>query len=55
MAADILEGANAGDIDAVIAYEQAESFKVVVNLGAAERMGATIPEAVRARATETIE
>lgn len=55
MAADILEGADPGQIDAVVAYEAVSDFKVVVNLGAAKRMGVVIPDSVMARATEVIE
>ena len=55
MAADILEGAEAGQIDAVIAYEVSDEFKVVVNLGAAEKMGVKIPDSILARATQIIE
>jgi putative ABC transport system substrate-binding protein len=55
MAADILEGKSVSEIDAVIAYNVVDHFKVVVNLGAAERMGVKIPESVMSRATQVIE
>ncbi|MEO4042642.1 ABC transporter substrate-binding protein [Hoeflea sp. CAU 1731] len=55
MAADVLEGKPVGEIDAVIAYKVLDKFKVVINKGAAERMGVTIPESVMAQATQVIE
>ncbi|KAE9629277.1 ABC transporter substrate-binding protein [Parasedimentitalea maritima] len=55
MAADILEGKSVSEIDAVIAYNVVDHFKVVVNLGAAERMAVKIPESVMSRATQIIE
>ncbi|MVO17345.1 ABC transporter substrate-binding protein [Parasedimentitalea huanghaiensis] len=55
MAADILEGKSVSEIDAVIAYNVVDHFKVVVNLGAAERMAVKIPESVMSRATQVIE
>ena len=55
MAADVLEGKSVSEIDAVIAYNVVDHFKVVVNLGAAERMGVKIPESVMSRATQIIE
>jgi len=55
MAADVLEGKPVGDINAVIAYKVLDKFKVVINKGAAERMGVTIPESVMAQATQVIE
>jgi len=55
MVADILEGANPGDIDAVLAYDVQENFKLLVNLGSAKAMGITIPQAVLDRATTIIE
>ncbi len=54
MAADVLDGKPVGDIDAVIAYKVVDHFKVVVNKGAAERMGVTIPESIMSRATQII-
>lgn len=55
MAADILNGAKPGEIDAVIAYNLLDHFKVVLNRGAARRMGAEIPESVISTATEVID
>lgn len=55
MAADVLNGANPGDIDAVIAYELLDDFKVIVNLGSSAEMGVTVPKSVLDRATEVIE
>ena len=55
MVADILEGKAPGEIDAVLASDRADSFKVVVNLGAAKAMGVTIPESIMSRATQVIE
>lgn len=55
MAADVLEGKTVGDIDSVIAYKVVDNFKVVINKGAADRMGVTIPESVMSRATQVIE
>ncbi|WP_417417984.1 ABC transporter substrate-binding protein [Hoeflea sp.] len=55
MVADILEGKAPGEIDAVLAYDQADSFKVVVNLGAAKAMGVTIPDSIMSRATQVID
>jgi putative ABC transport system substrate-binding protein len=55
MAADILEGKNPGDIDAVIAYKVVDKFKVVINKGSAAKMGVTIPADVLAKATKIIE
>lgn len=55
MAADVLEGKKAGDIDAVIAYKVVDQFVVAVNPGAAERMGVTIPESIMKRAILTVE
>ncbi len=55
MAADVLEGKPVGEIDAVIAYKVLDKFKVVINKGAAERMGVTIPDSVMAQATQVIE
>lgn len=55
MVARVLNGEKPGDIDAVVAYKTLTTFKVAVNKGAAARMGVTLPEAVLARATETIE
>lgn len=54
MAAVILEGAKAGDVDAVIAYQKMPNFVVVVNKSAAAAMGVTLPEAVLKRATRTV-
>jgi len=55
MAADVLEGKPVGEIDAVIAYKTLDKFKVVINKGAAERMGVMIPDSVMAQATQVIE
>jgi putative ABC transport system substrate-binding protein len=55
MVADVLEGKNPGDIDAVIAYKVLDKFKVAVNKGSAAKMGVTIPAAILARATKIIE
>lgn len=54
MAGVILEGAKAGDVDAVIAYQKMPNFVVVVNKSAAAAMGVTLPEAVLKRATRTV-
>ncbi|MGO4713012.1 ABC transporter substrate-binding protein [Bradyrhizobium sp. 2TAF24] len=54
MAAVILEGAKAGDVDAVVAYQKMPNFVVVVNKSAAAAMGVTLPEAVLKRATRTV-
>jgi len=54
MAAEVLNGKNPGDIDAVIAYKVVDKFIVAVNLGSAEKMGLTIPKSVMDRATEVI-
>ncbi|MFA6265081.1 MAG: ABC transporter substrate-binding protein [Pseudolabrys sp.] len=55
MAAEVLGGKKAGDIDAVIAYETLPNFIVVVNKRAATAMGVTLPEAVTKRATKVVE
>jgi len=55
MVADVLEGKNPGDIDAVIAYEVLSKFKIVVNKGSAAKMGVTIPDGLLKIATEIIE
>lgn len=55
MAARVLKGEKAGDIDAVIAYKVLTNFKVAINKKSAAAMGVTIPDAVLARATEIIE
>jgi putative ABC transport system substrate-binding protein len=55
MAADILDGKAVGEIDAVIAYNVLDELKVVVNPGAAERMGISLPASVLARATAIVE
>jgi len=55
MVADILEGKNPGEIDAVIAYEVLSKFKIVINKGSAEKMGVTIPDGLLKIATEVIE
>ncbi|MGJ8612266.1 MAG: ABC transporter substrate-binding protein [Octadecabacter sp.] len=55
MVADILEGANPGEIDAVLAYDVLDEFKLILNLDAAEAMGVTIPQSVMDRATSIIE
>ncbi|MEM8665702.1 MAG: ABC transporter substrate-binding protein, partial [Pseudomonadota bacterium] len=54
MAAQVLNGANPGDIDAVLAYEMLTDFKVVVNPAAAEAMGVELPKSLMDRATEVI-
>ena len=55
MAADILNGANPGDLDSIVAYKAVSKFKVVINLGSAKKMGLSIPKSVLDRATETIQ
>jgi len=55
MVADILDGKNPGEIDAVIAYEVLSKFKIAINKGSAEKMGVTIPEGLLKIATEIIE
>ncbi|EKF19584.1 ABC transporter substrate-binding protein [Nitratireductor pacificus] len=55
IAARVLNGEKAGDIDAVIAYQVLTEFKVAINKKAAAAMGVELPEAVLARATEIIE
>jgi putative ABC transport system substrate-binding protein len=55
MAADVLDGKNPGEIDAVIAYKVLTDFKVVLNKTSAEKMGVTFPAAVLDRATQIIE
>lgn len=55
MVADVLEGAEPGQIDSVIAYQVADKFKVVINRGAAQRMGIELPESVLAKATEVVD
>lgn len=55
MIADILDGKNPGEIDAVIAYEVLSKFKIVVNKGSAAKMGVTIPDGLLKIATEIIE
>lgn len=54
MVADVLEGKNPGEIDAVIAYEVQDKFQLIVNLPSAEKMGITVPQSVLDRATEVI-
>lgn len=53
MVADVLEGKNPGDIDAVIAYKVLTDFKVAINEASAKKMGVTLSDEVKAMATET--
>lgn len=55
MAAQVLDGKNPGEIDAVIAYKVVDKFVVMVNKGSAEKMGMTVPQSVLDRATKIIE
>ncbi len=55
IAAQVLDGKNPGEIDAVIAYKVVDKFVVMVNKGSAEKMGMTVPQAVLDRATKIIE
>ena len=55
MVADVLDGKNPGDIDAVIAYKVLTEFKVVLNKAAAEKMGVTLSDEVLSMATEVFE
>ncbi|MGO1120539.1 ABC transporter substrate-binding protein [Rhodovibrionaceae bacterium A322] len=55
MAADVLDGKNPGDIDAVIAYKVMDKFKTVVNKTSAEKMGVTVPADILAEATKIVE
>lgn len=55
MAADVLDGKAPGMIDAVIAFNVHDQFKLIVNKGSAEAMGMTIPQSVLDRATDIIE
>lgn len=55
MVADVLNGTAPGEIDAVLAYNLLDEFKVVVNLGAADSMGVKLPESLLLSATEIIE
>jgi putative ABC transport system substrate-binding protein len=55
MAAEVLDGKNPGKIDAVLAYEVATDFPIVVNKGAAQRMGVTLPASVLSEATKVIQ
>lgn len=55
MVADVLEGKLPGEIDAVLAYNVQESFKLLVNMSSAKAMGITVPQAVLDRATRIIE
>ena len=55
MAAQVLDGKNPGEIDAVIAYKVVDKFVVMVNKGSAEKMGMTVPQALLDRATKIIE
>jgi putative tryptophan/tyrosine transport system substrate-binding protein len=55
MVARVLNGENPGDIDAVIAYNALTEFKLVINKGAASKMGVTIPDSALERATSVIE
>lgn len=51
----ILEGAEPGTIDAELAYETLDKFKVIINTEAAAAMGVTVPQDVMSMATEVIE
>jgi len=55
MVAEVLNGKNPGDIDAVIAYQKLPKLDVFVNKRSASAMGVAIPQAVLARATKVIE
>lgn len=55
MAADVLDGKDPGMIDAVIAFNVHDQFKLMINKGSAEAMGMTIPQSVMDRATEILE
>lgn len=55
MVADVLDGQNPGEIDAVQSYEVLDKFKLIVNLGSAEAMGITVPQDVLDRTTTIIE
>ncbi len=55
MVADVLDGKNPGDIDAVIAYKVLTDFKIVLNKASAAKMGITLSDEVLAMATEIIE
>lgn len=50
MVADVLEGKSPGQIDAVIAYEVHDDFKLLVNKQSAEAMGIDVPQSVLDRA-----
>ena len=55
MAADVLDGKSVGEINAVIAYNVVDQFKLVINKASAEKMGLTIPQTVLDRATQVID
>lgn len=55
MVADILSGQKPGDIDAVIAHEVIPKLLVIINKGAAKRMGSDVPADVLATATRVIQ
>jgi putative ABC transport system substrate-binding protein len=53
--ADVLDGKSPGEIDAVVAYDAVENFKLMLNKSSAEAMGITLPQSVLDRATSVIE
>jgi putative ABC transport system substrate-binding protein len=55
MVAEVLNGKNPGTIDAVVAYKVNRKLDIVVNRGAAAKMGVQVPESVIKKAARVID
>lgn len=55
MVAEVLSGRQVGEVEAVVAHQKLSNFKIVVNKGAANALGLTLPPGVLAGATQVIE